>query len=170
MASRRLSGNVARVIGGEDIASEVITGFLHQLDQVGFRQPQAQQDLWELLLSLAQRRITDNRRRQSAQKRGGNSQLGESGMGDLKDPAAMRPMQQVEGREPTPEEAVEFSDLIATFLNSLPDQTLRRIAAALLGGQSQVEMQRDLNLSHATVQRKIQIIRQRLRHYLTAES
>lgn len=170
MASRRLSGNVARVIGGEDLASEVITGFLHQLDQVGFRQPQAQQDLWEILLSLAQRRITDNRRRQSAQKRGGNSQLGESGMGDLKDPAAMRPMQQVEGREPTPEEAVEVSDLIATFLNSLPDQTLRRIAAALLGGQSQVEMQRDLNLSHATVQRKIQIIRQRLRHYLTAES
>lgn len=54
MASRRLSGNVARVIGGEDIASEVITGFLHQLDQVGFRQPQAQQDLWEILLSLAQ--------------------------------------------------------------------------------------------------------------------
>ena len=89
-----------------------------------------------LLATITVRKALDMIRHQTRQKRGGGNVLGESALlvgGDDADPG--EGLGEVLGREPTPEEAVQFADDCRRFLDRLQDPALRSIAVRRLQGR-----------------------------------
>ena len=66
---------------------------------------------------------------------------------------------QLIGREPTPDFAVQVAEEFEQLLGSLGDERLRRIAVAKMEGMTIEELADDLETSPSTVQRKLRLIR-----------
>lgn len=169
-AAGKLSTGEKIVVDGEDLVGEVFMGFLQTLDKGGWKQLQNRQDLWTILLTIMDRRITDMRRKKNAEKRGSGREQGESGIAGPGEAMDQRPMQSLPDREPTAQETAILQEEVRAFLQRLPDDTFRSIAKELLAGYSQAEMQQRLQLSHSTIERKVGIIRILFQQSLSTDS
>jgi DNA-directed RNA polymerase specialized sigma24 family protein len=62
-------------------------------------------------------------------------------------------------REPTPQDAAQFSDQYDQLLRRLKDPALKTIAVRKLQGYTNVEIARELSITSRTVDRKLRLIR-----------
>ena len=115
-------------------------------------------DLWRLLVVITARKAQDQLQRRRAQKRGGDNKIvGESDMPGADDGGPG--LEQVVGREPTPEFAAQVAEEYWRLLDGLEDETLRRIAILKMEGYTGEEIAEKLRCSLRTVANKLKLIR-----------
>jgi DNA-directed RNA polymerase specialized sigma24 family protein len=160
LARRKLRDAPRRVADEEDVALSAFDSFCRGAEQGRFPQLGDRDDLWRLLFTLTARKAFDLVRDQRRQKRGGGAVRGDSALlgpeGSSEDEAGL---QQVLGREPTPEFAAQVAEECQRLLDRLSDDELRAVALAKMEGDTTAQIAAKLGRSPRSVERKLQLIR-----------
>jgi RNA polymerase sigma factor (sigma-70 family) len=147
LARGKLGGTPRRAADEEDVALSAFHSFCRAAAR--FPRLNNRDDLWQVLIMLTARKAAHERRRQQAQKRGG----------DQNSPAGQQELEEIIGSEPTPEFAAMIAEEFETLLNRLPDEGLRQIARLRLEDHSNAEIAAQLQCSERTVERRLALIR-----------
>jgi DNA-directed RNA polymerase specialized sigma24 family protein len=142
----------------EDAALSAFDNFCRGVAAGRFPCLRDRDDLWSLLVTLTVRRASDHLRRERRLKRGGGLVRSEQDLARA-DPEAGGVLDEIVGREPTPELAAMMADQYLHLLGRLDDETLRHIAAWKLAGDSNEEIAARLGCGLRTVERKLGVIR-----------
>jgi DNA-directed RNA polymerase specialized sigma24 family protein len=137
----------------EDVALSAFDSFFRAAEAGRFPRLDDRDDLWQVLVMITLRKAADQARREGRQKRGGGQVALASEMDEDGAFAA------VIAREPDPAFAAEMADGCRWLLEVLGDDTLRKIAVAKMEGDSNEQIAERLNVSLATVERKLRGIR-----------
>ena len=160
VARGKLRAGKRRATDEEDAALAAFDSFFRGLEQGRFPRLVDADDLWQVLVMLTARKAIDQAQHEFRQKRGGGEVSGESawdahGAGDF-DAAGI---EQVVGREPTPDFALHVAEELERRLASLGDDTLVAVALAKLEGFSNREIAETLSCGLRSVERKLALIR-----------
>lgn len=155
LARAKLKGGPRRVADEEDVALSAFDSFCRAAERGRFPQLADRDDLWHLLVVLTARKACDLLRREGRHKRGG---------GRTPDPGPARPdepdpLEQVLGREPTPEFAAQVAEECQRLLALLADRELEEVALAKMEGYTTEEIARRQGRTTRTVERKLRLIR-----------
>jgi DNA-directed RNA polymerase specialized sigma24 family protein len=158
LAGTRLPGHARRAMDEEDVALSAFQSFCDRARKGQFPGLANRDDLWRVLFAITVRKAVSAVRHQTRQKRGGGRVLGESAIGG-DDPSRESGVAAFLGREPSPDDAIEFADRLDMLFEKLKDETLRVIAFQKLQGLTTEEIATSLGISTRTVDRKLQLIR-----------
>jgi DNA-directed RNA polymerase specialized sigma24 family protein len=160
LARRKLRDAPRRVADEEDVALSAFDSFCRGAEQGRFPQLRDRDDLWRLLFALTARKAFDQVRDQRRHKRGGGRVRGESALLGPEDSAGEEAgLEQVLGREPTPEFAAQVAEECQRLLDLLGDAELRAVALAKMEGDTTEQIAARLGRSPRSVERKLQLIR-----------
>jgi DNA-directed RNA polymerase specialized sigma24 family protein len=156
LAHHRLQARDRRVIDAEDVALSAFGSFCKGVEEQRFPRLTDQHDLWRLLVSITVHKVLHVVRDQKRIKRGGlfrelNDLAGSSD--------ALAAVNQIVGREPSPEFAVEVAEEYERLVKSLDDDELVQLAAWKLEGYTNAEIAAKWDKSERTVERKLNLIR-----------
>lgn len=149
-----------RATGEEDIAQNAMYSFYKRASDGQF-QLEDRGELWRLLVTITVRKAYAEAKSQRAQKRGGGTVRGESifmKAGDLEPNVGIG---QVLGAEPTAEFATLAAERCKELLDLLGDESQKDVARYKLDGYSNEEIAKMLNCVPRTVERKLQLIREK---------
>jgi DNA-directed RNA polymerase specialized sigma24 family protein len=149
LARGRLQSVPRRVADEEDVVLSVFDSFFQDARQGELPQLSDRNDLWKLLVFRTAQKSIDLIRRHQARKRGGQ-QAGSDARPDL---------EQVLGREPTPEFAAEVADECRRLLETLGSEELRQVALLKMEGYDNGEIATRMGCVERTVERRLQVIR-----------
>jgi RNA polymerase sigma factor (sigma-70 family) len=152
LARARLRATPRAAQDEEDVASVAFDGFVRGVLAHRFPRLDDRDDLWRLLVALTVRRAIDLRLREGRDRRGGGRARPLSDVSDDELAAAC-------GSEPSPELAAQMVDELNALMTRLPDSLLRTVAQKKLEGYTNAEIAAGLGCSLATVERKLQRIR-----------
>lgn len=161
LARQRLQGVSKRVADEEDIAQSVFHSLCRgaaagRLDKINGRD-----DLWWLLLAITRMKVVDHIRREMAEKRGAGLVVSETELkGDSSSSQAFS-LDDLIGHDPTPEFLVILEEEHRRLIELLPDDRLKKIANARIEGYTNDEVAEELKISKRSVERKLQLIRNR---------
>ena len=158
LARERLRALSRGPADAEDAALSAFDSFCRGAAAGRFPRLGDRDDLWALLVTITVRKASDLVRRERRLKRGGGKVHGEDALG-RSDQDAGGGLDEVVGREPTPELAAMMAEQYRHLLERLADETLRRIAAWKLEGYSIEEIAARLGCGRRTVERKLGVIR-----------
>jgi len=159
-ARRKLEGFPCRAVDEEDVALSAMHSFCRGMAGCRFPGVEDREDLWKLLLTITARKVTAQKRRHFAAKRGGGQVRGESVFARPDDEGAGNiGIGEVLGSAPTPELAHMVAEDCRQLLDVLADDSLRRIAVLTLEGYSTTEIAEKLGCVRRTVERKLERIR-----------
>jgi DNA-directed RNA polymerase specialized sigma24 family protein len=149
LARKRLQGQPRRVADEEDVALSAFDSFCRNAQAGRFPRLADRDDLWRLLVVITARKAGHLVRDEGRLKRGGGL------------PAAADDMDldQILGREPTPELAAEVADEYQRLLGELGDAELAAVAGWKMEGYSNAEIAEKLDCAPRTIERKLQLIR-----------
>lgn len=155
MARARLRGLTDRSVDEEDLLVSVFDRFFQAARENRFAQLNDRDDLWQILLMLTSRRVSEQYRKSNAQRRGGGrvQQLGDV----VKKDDELREL--AEG-EPGPEFVVTFNDSLSLVLSHLKDQMTKDVAVLRLEGYANQEIAVRLKISLSSVERKLRVVRE----------
>lgn len=162
VARTRLAGMRRTVADEEDVALSVLQSFFKAAQENRFPDLRGRDSLWRLLSWMTQRKAVDLIRHTTRQKRRGG---GESACLALEfgEPSSrrsrVRPMEQLAGKEPSPDLAMIFIEELRTLLEVLSDP-MRKVALQKLDGYSNEEIAQNIDCSLATVERRLKMIRE----------
>lgn len=160
VARERLGEFPRRMADEEDIAHAALASFFEGVRQGRFPRLDDRRDLWQVLIMLTQRRVADLKRAVCRQKRGAGAVLGESALGECAAAECRdRAIEQVVGREPTPEFAAQAVELYGRLMERLDEPALRQVAALKIDGWSNAEIAQRMGCTTCTVERKLNLIR-----------
>ncbi|MEM6468029.1 MAG: ECF-type sigma factor [Planctomycetota bacterium] len=155
---RQLMNFPRRAADEEDVAQEAFQAFFDGMKEGRFVQLENRDDLWKILVLLAERKAVTAIRRETASKRGGLSKRGESVFERwASDASAAFGINEIVGPSPTMIDG--FSTGVRELLEQLPDDTMKSIAMMRLGGYSNQEIAKSLQIAKRTVERKLGLIR-----------
>ncbi|MCL2306434.1 MAG: ECF-type sigma factor [Planctomycetaceae bacterium] len=157
LARRKMEGLSLRSADEEDIALSAMNSFCCGLAAHRFDEIAGADELWKLLVTITARKVCAQRRKHFAQKRGGGRVRGES----IFDAGGDCGIGEVLGNEPTPELAVGFAENCREMIDALGDETLQKIVVLALEGYRTPEIAEKLGCVRRTVERKLQIIREK---------
>jgi DNA-directed RNA polymerase specialized sigma24 family protein len=152
LARRKLLGMPCRAADEEDVALSAFHSFCRNAEAGRFPQLSDRNSLWPLLVSITAHKAVDLVRRERRLKRAGPA--AEAG-------AALREMavEELIGREPTPEFAAQVAEECQRLLNLLGDDSLRSVALWKMEGHTVEEIAVRLGCVPRTVERKLRAIR-----------
>lgn len=159
LAEQRLSPKLRRTYDHEDAA---VSAFHSLCRVITDRRPSELNDrvnLWRLLVTITERKITNRTRDEQREKRDIRKTISESCLVHVSGRGSG--FDDLPGREPSPEFAVEFADLCGSLLDSLDDDVLRQVAQLTLQNYDTNEVAQKLGVTRRTVERKLLIIRAR---------
>jgi DNA-directed RNA polymerase specialized sigma24 family protein len=160
LARKKLRDAPRRVADEEDVALSAFDSFCRGAEQGRFPQLRDRHDFWRLLFALTARKAFDLVRDEHRQKRGGGAVRGESALlGPAGSPEGEAGLEQVLGREPTPEFAAQVAEECQRLLDLLGDAELRAVALAKMEGDTTEQIASRLGRSPRSVERKLQLIR-----------
>jgi RNA polymerase sigma factor (sigma-70 family) len=160
LARHKLQGTPRGAADEEDVALSAFDSFCRGADEGRFPQLHDRDDLWQLLVAITAHKALDFVRRQGRQKRGGGAVLDEAALANaVRDGAEETGLEQVLGREPSPEFALQVAEECQRLLDSLGDDTLRAVALRKMEGYSNDEIAAQLGCAPRTVARKLRRIR-----------
>jgi RNA polymerase sigma factor (sigma-70 family) len=116
------------------------------------------EDLWRVLVTITVRKADNVARRERQLKRGGGQVLDEAALVGAA-LAANGVLDQVPGREPSPEMAALVVEQYQRLFGALPDESLRLVSLLRLDGYSVEEIARILDCGLSTVERRLRTIR-----------
>jgi hypothetical protein len=143
----------------EDAALSAFDSFCRGAIRGRFPRLTDRDDLWRLLVVLTVRKALRQIERQTAIKRGGGRAAvasDTSRTGDDGDSA----LDQLIGREPTPEFAAMITEQYLRLRDGLGDDSLRQVLDLRLEGYTREEIASRMNCAVRTVTRKLDVIRQ----------
>lgn len=154
---RRLVGLARKRLGelrrgpddSEDIALSAFDTFCRGVAEGRFPKLNDRDDLWQILVMLTAHKAIDAIRREFAAKRDAGA----------KDAQELPSLENVIGREPTPSFAANIAEQCQRLLDVLNDDVQRKIALYKLEGYSNPEIAKKMDLSRATIERKLRLIR-----------
>ncbi len=159
-ARKKLGAAPRRAADEHDVVQSAFDGFFRGVRDGRFPRLDDRDDLWQVLVMLTDRKAVDHRRRGLADKRGGGAVRGDSAFAGRSESASHpHGINQLIGREPTPDFAVQVAEEFEQLLAALGDERLSRIAVAKMEGMTIEELADDLETSPSTVQRKLRLIR-----------
>jgi DNA-directed RNA polymerase specialized sigma24 family protein len=138
----------------EDAALGAFDSFCRGVKVGRFPRLDDRNDLWRILVVLTQRKVADQIRHQTAQRRGGGIVHGEAAL-----EKSGSGLDQLPGPDPTPEFAAMLAEEYQDRLESLTNETLRQIAVWKLEGYTADEVAARLGCTRRAVQRKLALIR-----------
>jgi DNA-directed RNA polymerase specialized sigma24 family protein len=148
LARKRLQGNACRAADEEDVALSAFASFCRRAEGGLFPQLSNRDNLWQLLVVITARKAIDLRVRDARVKHGGGV--------DQADPALL---EEVIGREPTPEFAAMVADECQQLLAALQEGNLRQIALWKMEGYTNEEIAGKVACAVPTVERRLRLIR-----------
>jgi DNA-directed RNA polymerase specialized sigma24 family protein len=154
-AVRRTGGGIE---DEEDAALSAFDSFCGGVAQGGFPLLVDRDDLWRLLIVITQRKAADQRQRCRRLKRGGGRLVDEAA---LTSSSGLAGFDGLAGQAPDPEFAVAMADQCRHLLDSLGDETLRRVALLKLENYTNQEIAVRLGCASRTVANKLKLIRLR---------
>lgn len=159
LAGRRLGNLPKRQADEEDIALSAMHSFVRGAQAGRFPRLDDEHDLWRVLVVITARKISTQRKRQFAQKRGKGEVRGESIFYAGPDGPEKIGIQQVIGSNPTPEFVVGMQETVDGLLKTLGDEELVNIALAKTEGFTNQEIADSLGCSLRRIERKLERIR-----------
>jgi DNA-directed RNA polymerase specialized sigma24 family protein len=159
LAQKRMRSLPRRAADEEDVALSALNSFLAGARAGRFPQLENENDLWRLLVTITKRKVSRQRRRHFAARRGGGQERGESAFGSKPDSAAGRAIESVPSQVPTPPFAAEFAEECHILFDRLQDPLLRDIALWKMEGFTNEEIAHKLQRHVRTVERKLALIR-----------
>lgn len=158
LCRRRLAKRPRRAADEEDIALSAFENFFEGARGGRFGSLHDRDNLWRLLIVLASRKAADYVKHEARAKRGGGAVRGESAFAAGRG-AAPGSIEEVVGREPTPELAAIVAEEYEQLLGRLKQPVLRTIAQLKLEGYAHEEIAQRLGCSVRTIERKLFLIR-----------
>lgn len=161
-ASKRLHGRFAVIAGPDDIAVSVFESLwqLAREKRLGNEQLNDREELWRLLLSMVNFKVTDHIRRESAQKRGGGRLLDENALtNDASRAVPYATLDQFPDDAPLADEVVCVEEQHEWLMEVLGDDVLREVVTRRLEGQKINEIADFFQRSERWVKRKLSIVR-----------
>jgi DNA-directed RNA polymerase specialized sigma24 family protein len=158
LARDRLRAGPRGPADAEDAALSAFDSFCRGAAAGRFPRLDDRDGLWALLVTITARKASEQVRHERRLKRGGGRVRGEQELSQA-DPGAGGGLDELVGREPTPELAAMMAEQYLHLLGRLDDETLRRIAAWKLEGYSNEEIAARLGCGRRTVERKLGVIR-----------
>lgn len=159
LARKKLAGLPRRVVDEEDVALSAFHSFCQGVAQGRFPRLDDRDDLWQVLVLVTARKVADLRDHDRRPKHGGGQVRGDSAFLELGEEEGRRGLEQVVGKEPTPEFAAEVAEECRRLLEALGDETLRAVALGKMEGYTNEELATRQRCSLATVERKLGRIR-----------
>ncbi|MBI3465417.1 MAG: sigma-70 family RNA polymerase sigma factor [Planctomycetes bacterium] len=159
LARGKLGNLSRRAADEEDVAASAFHSFYEAARAGRFPRLEDRHDLWKLLVTITARKALGQIKRAHTKKRGSGKVRGESVFLAVEDSVGVGGIEQVMGREPTPEFAAQVGEQFEVLLDSLADETLRRIVLLKMQGYSNSEIAEQLNCVPRTVERKLERIR-----------
>jgi DNA-directed RNA polymerase specialized sigma24 family protein len=160
LARKKLHSTRVHGADEEDVALSTFDSMFRGLEAGRFPQLDDRDNLWRLLVVITARKVINQDLHEGCQKRGGGAVLGESAILPAGSDAETAPaMQQVIGREPSPEFAAQVAEEYEQLLQRLDDPQLRSIAVWKMEGYSNQEIAAQLGSVVRTVERKLRRIR-----------
>ena len=159
VAARRLGSGRTRVADGEDVALDALDSFCRRVEAGAYPNLNDRDELWRLLLTITENKAFNQIRKEGAEKRGGGNVRGDS-VFFCDNESAAGGFDRFDGLDPTPEDAAIMEETLGELLAQLTDGQ-RQIAVKKLEGYTNREISDDLNLSVATVERRLRQTRLR---------
>jgi DNA-directed RNA polymerase specialized sigma24 family protein len=164
-AHRKLGRLPHRAEDAEDVAAMAFTAFFQGVEKQRFPKLDDRDDLWQVLLMLAERRAADVVRREKARGAGiirGEAEL-DQGMSTSGFTAGIDGLP---GPSPTPETVDGLVAVIRERWDAFSDETLGRIALDKLQGYTNLEIAERTGIALRSVERKLRLIKSLLRRDL----
>jgi DNA-directed RNA polymerase specialized sigma24 family protein len=155
MARARLRAVPRAAEDEEDVAQSAFVSFCAAASHGRFPRLDDRDDLWRVLVTLAQRKAADLLRRQRRLKRGSGKVATEA---DVVGPE-VELLSLIAGTAPTPSFAATVAEEYRYRLDLLRDDSLRRVAVLKMDGYSNQEIAVQLGLGLRSVVRKLDLIR-----------
>jgi DNA-directed RNA polymerase specialized sigma24 family protein len=152
LARHKLQGLPRRAADEEDVALSAFHSFCRGTIAGRFPQLGDRNSLWPLLVAITAHKAVDLLRHEHRRKRGGPAP--EDG-----EPVSEAEVDQVIGREPTPEFALQVAEECQRLLDRLADDGLRSVALWKMEGYTVEEIAARLGCVPRTVERKLRMIR-----------
>ncbi|MGH7128062.1 MAG: sigma-70 family RNA polymerase sigma factor [Planctomycetaceae bacterium] len=158
LARKCLRGSSRRMTDEDDVVQSAFLSFWRGTTAGRFSQLRDRDNLWPLLEIITRRKAIDVRQRERRQKRGGGTVRGESAI-DGGDSQSGRGIERTAGSDLSPDRMAEADEMHQRLLDSLNDDTLRRIALWKAEGRTNEEIAEKLSCARSTVVRKLDLIR-----------
>jgi DNA-directed RNA polymerase specialized sigma24 family protein len=160
-ADRHLKDMPRRTVDGEDIAQEAFSGFFRGVQENRLSKLEDRDDLWQVLIALADRRAMDHMRRELGPQRGQGRTRGDSAMEQSGIPSASGTMgfDNLAGPAITPESSEALIRLIQQSFPELADEELQQIALDRTANYSIAEIARRHGIAPRSAERKLKLIR-----------
>jgi DNA-directed RNA polymerase specialized sigma24 family protein len=162
LAKAKLGGMQMRTFDEEDVALSAMNSFFRGKNDGRFDRLDSRDEMWRLLATITVRKVTAQRRKAMADKRGAGAIRGESiffnpanadssmiaGLGNFSDDRLL------------PDTTEEILKNCEHLLEKLDDEKLRRTAIMRLEGYSNQEISEELGCSVARTKQRLQRIRE----------
>jgi DNA-directed RNA polymerase specialized sigma24 family protein len=143
----------------EDVAQSAFNDFCRAAQSEDYVELRGREDLWRVLAAFVVNKAKALSDRENAVKRGGGRLLGDSALGRCEAKASgQQGFDAVPSREPDPALAAEVAEKFARFFAELSEQEAE-IACLRMEGHGTEEIAARINLSPATVRRRLGVIR-----------
>ncbi len=157
----RLQGQNRAISDEEDIVLSVFDSFYNAAENGRFPDLSDRDDLWQLLLRMAARKVIDKRRHDLRQRRGGNVRLH-----SLDHAGDNRNLIEAIGDEPSPEMELMMQESVEQLFSHLGVGQLRDLAGAKLEGYTNAELAQRFGCSERTIERRLNLIREKCQQEL----
>lgn len=156
VAKRKLGQVQNGIADEEDVAQLAFTSLCCGAKAGRFEDVSNRDELWWLLLAMTKRKAVDLIRRETAKKRGGG-EIVRTPM--LPDGVAAQNLGDLIGGEPTPEYLAIMAEQYARLMESLRDDCQRHVVVSRIEGYTVSEIAGQLGITKRSVERKLQLIR-----------
>ena len=160
VARKELGSAPRRIADEEDAVLSVFRCLCDGATRGQFSNLMNRDQLWRLLVVMTTHKVIDQRRFATKQKRGAGHVRGESAFRVLGETRQPRSLEEIIAEDPTPDFLAMLAEEHQRLMDSLDDETLRKIAIWRMEGYTNEEVAQRLGLARRSVERKIQRIRQ----------
>jgi DNA-directed RNA polymerase specialized sigma24 family protein len=169
IARDKLQGAHCRKADEEDVALSAMNCFYRAVQAGRYPDLAGRNDLWRLLLQITSHRAINLRRSENRLRRGGGRGR-YNAIRNLDDSASCWSItEHLSDDTSIPEFAAIMADECQRLLEQLHDAELRAIAVAKMEGYSNAEIAAQLNRSERTIERRLNLIRDKWKHEWTLE-
>lgn len=158
LAKRNLDRLPLRDADEEDVALSAMHSFMRGAADGRFDDLGSRDELWKLLVTITLRKVSQQRKRIGAKKRGGMQVRGESIFSEFGESAGPA-FDGLPNDELPVGLLVEMNGTCQAMMDRLGDDVLRRIAGMRLDGYSNAEIAAKLGIVERSVERKLNRIR-----------
>jgi DNA-directed RNA polymerase specialized sigma24 family protein len=157
----RLYGQNRAVSDEEDIVLSVFDSFYNAAQNGRFPDLSDRDDLWQLLLRMAARKVVDKHRHDRRQRRGGTVKIH-----SLDHAGDDEHLIEAIGDEPSPDMVLMMQESVEQFFSHLGVGPLSDLAGAKLEGYSNAELALRFGCSERTIERRLHLMREKCQQEL----